>query len=83
MALSRLLFGLSIRSVSTKQSVFELLGFAHSVTDISNTQNTPEYKEYTCYKRVIYNIGTEILMLTSNLHNSALRGRAETSLSGI
>ena len=34
------------------------------------------------YKKVIYNIGTEILLLTSNLHNSTLRGRTETSLSG-
>ena len=30
-----------------------------------------------CYRKVIYNIGTEILMLTSNLHNSTLRGRTE------
>ena len=30
-----------------------------------------------CYKKVIYNIGTKILMLTSNLHNSTLRGRTE------
>ena len=33
-----------------------------------------------CYKKVIYNIGTEILMLTSNLHNSTLRGRTDKSL---
>ena len=34
-----------------------------------------------CYKKVIYNIGTEILMLKRNLHNSTLRGRTEKSLS--
>ena len=28
--------------------------------------------------KVIYNIGTEILLPTSNLHNSTLRGRTET-----
>ena len=33
------------------------------------------------YKKVIYNIGTEILMLKRNLHNSTLRGRTEKSLS--
>ena len=31
-------------------------------------------------QKVIYNIGTEIIMLTSNLHNSTLRGRTEKSL---
>ena len=29
-----------------------------------------------------YNIGTEILMLKRNLHNSTLRGRTEKSLNG-
>ena len=33
-----------------------------------------------CYKKIIYNIGTEILMLTLNLHNSTLRGRTEMLL---
>ena len=33
------------------------------------------------FEKVIYDIGTEILMLTSNLHNSTLRGRTEKSLS--
>ena len=37
---------------------------------------------YFINKKVIYNIGTEIIMPTSNLHNSTLRGPTETSLSG-
>ena len=31
-------------------------------------------------QKVIYNIWTEILLLTSNLHNSTLRGRTDKSL---
>ena len=35
---------------------------------------------YFIYKKVIYDVGTEILMPTSNLHNSTLRGPTEMIL---
>ena len=35
--------------------------------------------QYLCYQRVIYNVGTEILMLQRNLHNSTQEARTELS----
>ena len=33
-----------------------------------------QYAKYFIYTKVIYNIGTEIIMLTSNLQNATLSG---------
>ena len=43
---------------------------------------SPARQNYN-YKKVIYNIGTEILMLKRNLHNSTLRGRTKLIFSRI